>query len=386
MKQKRRFQMKRNTFRMFLSLLVIWAFASFSFAEVSGAQSLHYGHLKRQLDAYFTQQMEDGALSGSVLVAKDGKILLKKGYGMADYEEGKANNPETIFAIGSMSKAFTAMSIMMLEERGLLDVNETIDQYLPWFPNGDLITIHQLMNHTSGLYLYVNNMDSPLWENENYSKFHYPDDLLQYFMYEPLGFVPGSQWEYCNSAFVVLGVIIEELSGMTYGDFLEANIFKPLGMKHTFYDPYEIAFQNKRATGYDDISTYPPIPPLDFHDSIAYSAGGIYTTIKDLYKWDQALNTDRLVSYDSLARLFTPGLEDYGYGWWIQNLENNGLMHKHIWHAGAYLGFHSQISRFVDDNITVIILSNTTAPNENFYTFDVKLMAQDAAGIIFEYQ
>jgi len=386
MKQTRRFQMKRNTFKMIVSLLVIWALASFTFAQVSEAQGQQNGHLKRQLDAYFTKQMEDGALSGSVLVAKDGKILLKKGYGMADYVKGKHNTPETIFEMGSMGKAFTAMCIMMLEERGLLNVNDTIDQYLPWFPNGDLITIHQLLNHTSGLYDYVNNPDSQLWQDENYTKFHYPYDLLGYFMYKPLSFEPGSQWSYCNSGFVVLGVIIEELSGMTYGDFLETNIFKPLGMEHTFYDPYEIVFQNKKAIGYDDISTYPPIISPEISDSVVFSAGGIYTTIKDLYKWDQALNTNRLVSYDTLEQIFTPGLEDYGYGWWIQYLEYNGQMHKDIWHGGAYVGFHSFISRFVDDNVTIIILSNTTAPNEDIYNFDLGVMSKDAAGIIFRYQ
>ena len=375
MKQTRRFQMKRVTFKMLVCVLVIWALTSVTFAQLAEVQCHKTHDLKKKLRTYFENLAEQRLFSGTVLIAREDKIILKDSFGFANYETSKPNTPSTVYAIASMGKAFTIMSIMMLEERGLLSVNDTIDKYIPGFPNGDLITLHHLMTHTSGLFRFINDPSSLLWQNGNISKFHTPEELLDYFMYYPLSFAPGTQWEYCNSGFIVLGIIIERVSGMTYRDFIKVNIFNPLKMKHTSYDPYEMDFINRKATGYDYITTDPPILTLDFSDSIAFSAGGIYSTVSDLYKWDQALYTEKLVSMETLERIFTPGLGDYGYGWWIDTLEINGQNHKQIWHWGSYFGFHSLISRLVDDKVTIIFLQNTSAPND---TFDDQEVIRDA--------
>ena len=372
--------MKRVTFKMFACVLVVLTLTVFTFGQVAGVQNQQHGHVKQALDDYFTQQHEAGILNGMVLIAKEGEIFLKKGYGMADYETGTSNNPSTVFNIGSMSKAFASMSIMMLEERGLLNVDDTIDQYIPGFPNGDLITIHQCLTHTSGLYRYVKSPDSELWQNSNWAQFHTTGQLMQHFMYQPLQFEPGSNHLYCNSGYVVLGVIIENVSGMSFRDFIKINILDPLNMKSTSYDPYEVDFQNKVATGYDSILEQ-PAEAMYLHPTVAFSAGGIFSNINDIYKWDQVLYTEQLVSTQTLEKMFTPGPGNYGYAWRITQLEYKGLMHKQIWHAGSYPGYHSLICRFVDENITVIILANISNSDPST---QAKLMVDDAFYMIWD--
>ena len=345
--------MKKISMKTIVCLLVIWCFTGIIFAKAGNGNA--YGLLKQKLNAYFEQLAAEEYFSGSVLVAKDGKILLQKGYGLANIEEDIRNKSNTVHAIASMTKAFTAMSIMMLEERGLLSVNDTVDMYVPEIPYGDQITIHHLLNHTSGLFEYTYNPD--VWVNMD--RFHTPEELLEYFIHEPLQFEPGTQWEYCNSGFVTLGIIIERISGMSYRDFIKTNILDPLKMRHTSYDPYDMDFPDK-AIGYDDISVSPPLRSPYLHPTVPYSCGAIFSTVKDLYKWDQALYTEQFVSAETLERMFTPGLGDYGYGWYIDNLEVNGKPHKQTWHWGAYIGFHSFFSRLIDDNVTIILLLNTS--------------------------
>ncbi|UCH97637.1 MAG: beta-lactamase family protein [Candidatus Aminicenantes bacterium] len=345
--------MKKITARTIVCLLVVLSFTGIIFAKSANGNA--YGLLKQKLNAYFEQLEAEEYFSGSVLVAKQGKILLHKGYGLANIEEGIRNKSNTVHAIASMTKAFTSMSIMMLEERGLLSINDTVDMYIPELPVGDQITLHHLLNHTSGLFEYTYNPD--VWVNMD--KFHTPEEVLEYFINEPLQFEPGTSWEYCNSAYVALGIIIERVSGMSYRDFIKTNILDPLKMTHTSYDPYDMDFPYK-AIGYDDISIYPPLRSPYLHPTLPYSAGAIYSTVKDLYKWDQALYTEQFVSAAALELIFTPGLHDYGYGWYIDNMDINGQPHKHIWHWGAYVGFHSYFSRLADDNVTIILLLNTS--------------------------
>ena len=370
--------MKKMFLRMFVCLIVICGLTVFTFAgpaEVDGTKCGH-GHVKQKLRAYFNQLAEEEFFTGSVLIAQKGKILLTKGYGMANYEEGILNKPKTVFAIASMTKAFTSMSIMLLEERGFLSVDDPVSNYVPELPEGDRITIHHLLTQTSGLFEYLACPD--LFANLN--NFHTPDDLLQYYMYEPLSFDPGTQHQYSNPNYITLGIIIERVSGMPFRDFIEANILRPLKMRHTSYDPYGEDFPRK-AIGYDDISTDPPTRSMTIHNSISYSAGAMCSSVMDLYKWDQALYTDKLVSKETLERMFTPGFGDYGYGWYIDNLEIGNELHKQIWHWGSYFGFHSYIARLVDDEVTVIILRNT--PQLTASPYELRPIVTDVTSIIF---
>lgn len=386
--------MKRNTFKMFVSFVVIWALASFTFAQMAEVQckGKHHGHVKQLLNDYFSQLSAEGTFSGSVLIEKDGKIIFKKGFGLANYEKGKVNNPGTVFDIASMTKAFTAMCILMLEERGLLSVNDTVDQFVPEFPNGDLITLHHLLTHTSGLFAYVNDPIDGLQANnfKNFNKFHTPYELMEYFMYRPFYFEPGSDWSYCNSGFVLLGIVVERVSGMSYGEFLEVNIFRPLNMKHSYYDPFDTVYKHKRAIGYDDITTNTPIPAIDWSSSMIFSAGGIYSTVKDLYNWHKALTTPGLlVSEEILEKMFTPiqGYPiDYAYGWFIFEELHTGEAYKQIWHGGAMPGYHSVITMFPEENLTFIVLENLTASTEDLYTFDLKIIPEELVLMIKDNQ
>jgi CubicO group peptidase (beta-lactamase class C family) len=180
-------------------------------------------------------------------------------------------------------------------------------------------------------------------------------ELLDYFVDEPLDFVPGTEHRYSNSNYVTLGVIVENVSGLPFGDFIRQNILDPLGLDDTGYDPFEVDFPDK-ATGYDDITSTPPVPSsIDAHPTVPYAAGAMCSTVEDLYRWDQALYTEALVSAATLERMFTPGLGDYGFGWYIDELMVDGRPHKQIWHWGAYFGFHGYIARLVDDRVTIIL-------------------------------
>lgn len=340
-------------------------------------QGHKYGWIKQDLKAYFQDLTDQKLFSGTVLVARDGKILLEQGYGLANYEENVRNRPRTVVAIASLTKAFASTSIMMLQERGLLAVDDPVADYLPAFPHGD-VTIRHLLSQSSGLFEYLYNPD--LWANAE--RYHTPEELLDYFMYEPLNFPPGTQHEYSNSNYITVGVIIEVVSGLSFRDFIALNILQPLGMESTSYDPFEVDFPDK-AIGYDDITVDPPVETMYFHPSIPYAAGAMCSTVVDLYKWDQALYTEVLVSAASLDELFTPGLGDYGLGWYVDDLMVNGVPHRQIWHWGSYFGFHGYIARLVDDRVTIIVELNVGAKTNSPY--ELRPIVEDVAEIVFQF-
>ncbi len=356
-------------------------FTIFVMVLVLGAPSgLEGGQVKQELTAYFNQLTENGEFNGSVLIAEKDKVLLMKGFGMADFEKGKVNNPGTVFSIASMSKAFTAMSIMMLEERGLLSVNDPVSDYIPEYPQADQLTIHNLLGMTAGIpnYLATGVIFARI------DQLHYPEELLGAVINEPLNFEPGTGWDYCNTCYAALGIIIERVSGMTFREFIKTNILDPLGMCSTSYDPYMEDNQiiRKSAVAYDDITVNPLVHAMFLHPSIGYCAGGMFSNVMDMFKWHRALNSDKLVSYETLEKIYTPGPGNYGYGWWIDTLDINDQPHKNIWHYGAYLGYCSVISQLVDDDLTIILLLNITLPNYSpSYLLDI---CSDVSAIVLD--
>ncbi len=371
--------MRRVTSTSCLALLIAVSLTLAAPAAAHPGGGHAYGLVKQELRDYFQTLADARAFSGAVLVARDGEILLRKGYGMADAEAGIRNRPDTVYAVASFTKAFTAMSIMILEERGLLSVDDPVDQYIPGFRPGDLITIRHLLNQTAGLYEYLLNGD--LWTN--IALFHHPVELLAYFVDEDLSFPPGTEHAYSNSNYVTLGVIIETVSELPFRDFVRQNILDPLGMDDTSYDPFEVDFPDK-AIGYDDITSTPPVPTSIYaHPTIPYTAGAMCSTVADLYKWDQALYTETLVSAATLDRMFTPGFGDYGFGWYIDELLVDGEPHKQIWHWGSYFGFHGYISRLVDDRVTIILQFNISPSLDT--PDELRPMAEDVAAIVFRH-
>ncbi len=317
--------------------------------------------LNTKLDNYVNAYVKQGKFSGSVLIAKNGKILLYKGYGMANYAYNIPNTPQTKFRLGSITKQFTAMAIMQLQEKGLLNVNDTVSKYISDYPNGDKITIHELLTHTSGI---PNLTDFP--EYKNIKKIPYTlEQLIAIFKDKPLDFKPGETFKYSNSGYILLSYIIEKSSGKTYETVLQENIFTPLGMNNTGYDHASIIIKN-RASGYS--MNGDSIINADYIDmSFPSGAGGLYSTVKDMYLWDQALYTKKLLPKKSLAIIFTPSVKlnkndpesfYYGYGWCMGKIHN----HNFVGHDGGIDGFSTSIGRYPDDKICIIILSN----NDNY--------------------
>lgn len=324
-----------------------------------------YFSLSAKLDRYIQTYVDVQLFSGSVLVAKEGKILLCKGYGMANYELDVPNTPETKFRLGSITKQFTAMAIMQLQEMGLLNVQDALSKYIPDYPRSNEITVHNLLTHTSGI---PNFTDFPEYPKKKI-KPHSLEQIIARFKNKPLDFTPGEKHVYSNSNYIILTYIIEKASGKKYETFLKEHIFEPLAMKNTGCDDYHLIIKN-RAAGYsmDDVKMI----NADYIDmSFPAGAGDLYSTVEDLYRWDQALYTDKLVSRESLNKIFTPFKDNYGYGWVIKNSPYGTI----ISHGGGIDGFATEIIRYVDHKICVIVLSN--------FDYFSRPMSQDLARILF---
>jgi CubicO group peptidase (beta-lactamase class C family) len=296
--------------------------------------------------------------SGTILVAQKGEVLISQGYGLADRENDVPNTSQTKFAIGSMTKAFTAMAIMILQERGQLTVQDPICKYISDCPTAwKPITLHHLLTHTSGIQSYTES-NLPVQNTITTCQEFTLEEAMAILTALPQDFAPGTQFHYSNSGYYLLGAVIEKVSGESYETFIQQNILQPLGMSETGYDRLTMIVKN-RASGYS-IDQNGDIVNTPFWDvSQRYSAGGLYSTVGDLYKWDQALYADRLVSKETLATIFTsmvtvPDIGGYGYGWFIS--QQSG--HRVIWHGGDLPGFISQITRYPDDQVTIIVLTN----------------------------
>lgn len=298
------------------------------------------------------------AFSGSILVAEKGETIIKKGYGKASIEHSIPNTSQTKFRICSITKQFTAMAVMMLQEKGLLDVNESITNYFPEFHQFDKrITIHHLLTHTSGLqYLFGPNF--PIM----YSKSkHTHEDMFNIFKDKPLLCEPGERWNYSNYGYYLLACIIENVSGVTYDEFLSKNIFQPLNMKNTGIEKNKAIIPGL-ANGYylnDNDLIHTDYVNMD----VTFGSGEIYSTVEDMLIWDQALYNGGLVSEETLNTIFSPyansgerGTEDndYGYGWFIDEMYGR----KRISHDGGGLGFTTGFDRYINEQVSIIVLSN----------------------------
>jgi CubicO group peptidase (beta-lactamase class C family) len=301
-------------------------------------------------DAFLNRMLKARLFSGSVLIARNGEILLRKGYGMADRDKQIPNTPQTKFRLGSITKQFTAMAILMLQEQGKLQVQNRICTYFSKCPTAwQEITIHHLLTHTSGI---PNFTDFPDYQKTKQSPSS-PTQTIGRFNDKPLDFQPGTKWSYSNSGYIVLGFIIEQVSGQSYEMFLREHIFGPLKMMDTGYEHNN----DLLAVGY--ANTVSKADAIDM--SIPYAAGALYSTVEDLYRWDQALDTEQLVSKKLREQMFTSFVSvpdssggGYGYGWFIGTEVNRPM----VGHGGGIEGFSTNIFRFRDDKVTIIVLSN----------------------------
>lgn len=326
----------------------------FQSASAQNAAAPSAKEITAKVDEYMKAAVEVERFSGSILIARDGQTIISKSYGMANVELDVPNTPNTVFRLASITKQFTAAGVMMLQERGKLNVNDPACKYLTdcpaaWQP----ITIRQLLTMTGG----IPNVAAPdlgpitslpvSWEQ-----------WLAAVKKKPLDFVPGEDFKYANGNYTLLGFIIERVSGKSYGEFLQENIFTPLGMKQTGYeDPLRII--KNRATGYRQLPG-DPVTNVPYAEMIRlYAAGGIYSTTEDLLLWDKSLYTEKLLMRKSIDEMFTPFREmypgkAYAYGWWT----SKKFGRQEIAHGGNLAGFITYIARFPSDRVTVIVLSN----------------------------
>jgi CubicO group peptidase (beta-lactamase class C family) len=322
-----------------------------------------------KVDALFAPWSKDTP-GAAVLVIREGRIILKKGYGLANLESHKRIEPDTAFLLGSVTKQFTALTIMMLRERGKLSYDDPLSKFFSEFPPyAQQITIRHLLTHTGGfpeyddLFLDSGKLDKnyPRSSKTKPSSFEptAKDALAILATVRAPRFAPGEKWEYSNSGYVILAQIVEKVSGQSFASFLQNEIFKPLGMtRSVLYDETRPKIQNVATSytlkdgGYRDIDYTP--------QNAIYGEDNIYTTIEDMYQWDRALYTEELIFPENLIDAFTPAklnsgeAVSYGFGWEVRKF----LGLKSVMHGGSWVGFRTFIQRFPEQHFTVVILSN----------------------------
>lgn len=325
---------------------------------------------QQEMEAFVQAHLATGNFMGAVLVARGDEVLFQGGYGKADLELDVPNTPESVFRLGSLTKQFTAAAILQLQEQGLLDINDTVDRYLPGYPHGDEVTIHQLLNHTSGIPDYEFLESRMVYRNAVSL-----DALMAKFSDLPFDYTPGSQFKYSSSGYVILTAIIEKVSGQSYADYLAEHIFQPLGMEATRYDNADTVLPG-RASGYTwDGDAYHNAEFFDM--SNAAGAGGLVSTVGDMYKWDHALYTDAVLSAAAREAYFAPSVRmeegmSSAYGWQIMDTPEHTL----AVHGGEINGFLTFVIRDPTTQLYVIVLSNV----ENQAAVDV---AQGLAAIAY---
>lgn len=296
--------------------------------------------------------------NGTALIAENGKVIYKQGFGLANMEWNIPNTPDTRFRLGSITKQFTAALTLQLVEQGKIKIDGKVTDYLPEYrkDTGQRVTIHHLLTHTSGIPSYTSQPGFV----ENLSRNPYKvADFVAKFASGDLEFEPGSRFLYNNSGYFLLGAIIERVTGKSYEQALKENILDPAGMKNTGYDHHNTVIP-KRAAGYRKTAEgYENAAYLDM--SIPYAAGSMYSTVEDLYLWDQALYTDKLLSAASKDLMYKPFLQEYAYGWSVRDasFKHNDQPVQIIEHGGGINGFSTVIARFPKEKNLIVLLDNT---------------------------
>ena len=287
--------------------------------------------------------------NGVMLVMQKGKVIYKKAFGMADREWNVANTVNTKFRIGSVTKQFTATCILQLAEQGKLNIDDKLSKYIPDYPKGDSITIHMLLSHTSGIKNYTEL--SEFWPIAVLPLS--TDSMIALFKNQPLDFSPGTKWNYSNSGFFLVGVIVEKASGKKFNDYLLENVIKKVGLKNTSMDRLDsvLAF---RAKGYGKNEQGVWQHAMYISMEGPFSAGAIVSTIDDLYQWTEALHHNKVLTSESTKKMMTPYMNNYGYGIGIDSLKT----HKRVSHNGGIPGFVTNLSYYPADDVCVVVLSN----------------------------
>ena len=328
----------------------------------------------RQLDELFSRFAEQSNWSGNILILEEGNAFYQNSIGMANLETAEKLSPDSVFELASVSKAFTAMGIMILQEQGKLDYTDKVDKFFPDFPY-DNITVENLLVHTSGLPDYME-LFSQYWDK---AKIATNQDIIdQLIKHRPdVLFSPNERYEYSNTGYALLASIIERVADTRFADFLQQQIFQPLDMQHTRvynrrHSPESI---QQYAYGYVSAPQSKAIVLPDessLHDFVIYldgiqGDGAVSSTLDDLRKWDRALYTEKLVKKETLERAFSGvqlvdnSMSDYGFGWRLREDQVTG---KVVHHGGSWPGYRSWLRRYVQKDKTIIYLTNVEQERE----------------------
>jgi CubicO group peptidase (beta-lactamase class C family) len=326
-------------------------------APAGPAQKTVDDALAKRIDAVMAEIYKPGEPGAAIIVRKDGRTIFRKGYGMADMELGVPVEPDMVFRLGSITKQFTAVSILMLAEQGKLSLQDEITKFLPDLPTqGRTITIEHLLTHTSGLKSYTNLSEwLPLWRKDMTVR-----EIIDLTRDKPMEFAPGERWNYNNTGYVLLGAVIEKVSGLTYEDYVNKMMFGPLGLKHSYYGNAERIIP-RRIPGYQmGKDGFVNAPYLSMTQP--YAAGSILSSVDDLAIWNDAVFSGKLIKKEWLDKAFTPyplkngESTGYGFGWFIANYQG----HRIIEHGGGIHGFSTYEMTLPEDRIFLAILTNST--------------------------
>ncbi|MDQ1920812.1 serine hydrolase [Massilia pseudoviolaceinigra] len=354
----------------FASLVALHAPAAFA---QDAARPASEQALASSIDAVIAPYYKADAPGATVIVTQDGKTVLRKAYGMADVSKGKAMTPDTALRLGSITKQFTAVAILMLADEGKLALDDDITKFLPDYPTrGKRITIEHLLTHTSGIVSYT----SKAGFDSNATKDMSVSGMIDTFKNDALSFEPGTRWAYNNSGYFLLGAVIEKIVGQSYATFIAERIFTPLGMQHTAYEGHERT-PGPRAVGHTKgwfgVTASKPLSM-----SQPYAAGALVSTVDDLARWDAAISEGKLLQPATWQKAHTSyALADgkpsnYGYGWQVGKLRGVPM----VAHDGGINGFSTSALRLPQQKVYVAVLSNTDAP-----TVQPDMVASKAAAI-----
>ncbi|MFH1118350.1 MAG: serine hydrolase [Bacteroidota bacterium] len=328
---------------------------SIFFALLTGALSVVSAQKSdTDFDKLIGSQYKPAEPGATVLIARKGDVIYRKAFGMANLELGVPMQPEMVFEIGSMTKQFTAVSLLMLMEQGKINLTDEITKFIPEYPTqGQKITIHHLMNHTSGIKSYTDMQEwFPLWRKDMT-----PMEMIDVFKNQPMDFAPGEKYLYNNSAYFILGYIIEKASGQSYAGFLEENIFKPLKMNSTYYGSHKQIIPN-RAAGYQHQDGFTNAEYLSLTQP--YSAGSIMSNVDDLLKWQIAIRDNKLVRKETIELAYTDYKTNdgkpihYGYGWALSDINGSAT----IEHGGGIFGYTTNGIWLPGEDVYVVMLTN----------------------------
>lgn len=327
---------------------------SLTLIAVTAIATLSHAQSPDPVDAYVQAEMQKRHIPGlALLVIRDGKAIKQQGYGQSNIELQVPVKPETIFQSGSVGKQFTATAVMMLAEQGKVSLDDPLTKYFPDAPSAwKNVKVWHLLSHTGGFTDYPDKFD--------FRRDYTEEDLLKIVQAQALSFPPGTHWAYSNLGYLTLGILIHRVTGQFYGDFLRDRIFQPLGMQTRIISEADII--PNRAAGYRLVKGQLKNQEWVSPTLNTTADGALYFNILDLAKWDDALYTTKLLKPASLDQMWTPvklsdgkpNSDHYGFGWFI----NQAAGHRLIEHGGAWQGFTTHIARYVDDKLTVVVLTN----------------------------